>query len=58
MGCQCVKANEKSNMDLENEPPKFMVETVPVRAVFEEKERVEELAVKYILNLVHYYTSY
>ena len=47
MGCQCTKANEKSNIDLEHAPPKLVVEAVAVRAVVQENERVEEMAVKY-----------
>ncbi len=47
MGCQCTKANEKSNMDLEHAPPKPLVDVVSVIATkVEEKEKIEEVQVK------------
>jgi hypothetical protein len=52
MGCQCTKANEKSNMDLEHAPPKLFVETIPVRAIVQENEKVEEMAVIYIFIII------
>ena len=57
MGCQCTKANEKSNMDLEHAPPKLFVETIPVRALVQENEKVEELAVIYKLILIKFFNN-
>ena len=39
-------------MDLEHAPPKLFVETIPVRALVQENEKVEEMAVKYMLILI------
>ena len=57
MGCQCTKANEKSNMDLEHAPPKLFVETIPVRALVQENEKVEEMAVKYKFILIIFFNN-
>jgi hypothetical protein len=65
MGCQCTKANEKSNMDLEHAPPKLLVQTVELQR--EEKQEkpekeehlaIEEVQVKFkFLKIFPYYIS-
>lgn len=62
MGCQCTKANEKSNMDLEHAPPKVLVQTVEVhreekqeKAQKEEHLVIEEVQVILLLNVLIYF---
>ena len=46
MGCQCTKANEKSNMDLEHAPPKVQVVEVQKQEQHEKPEKVEHVVIE------------
>ena len=42
MGCQCTKANEKCNMDLEHAPPKVQALQVSLEEQHQKPEKEEQ----------------